>query len=220
MTALIFYFFCGFCGGPTHGLTATLTCCAPAACVKRYSPGRNSERRDKYIYDAGICRWGLWRSAPSPPIVPSPPSTRPVFHHSPSLYSRQGPGPGGARSGEAAQPLQPPVIPRLYAMITIGRSTALASPRSSICMVRRRYRTNSSPPAAWVKGAFAWASFQVRRPAGSGSAMPPLLPAADPLYDRSRPPTWSRRVGEFCSALPLCLSPLALLRLADSMCVR
>ncbi|KAH9177258.1 hypothetical protein EDB89DRAFT_1525209 [Lactarius sanguifluus] len=126
-------------------------------------------------------------------------------------------GTGTGLAGEAAQPVRAlflachpapvfqfrdviaaaPRYPRLYAMTTTGRSTALANPRSSKLL--------------WSGGVTGLTVARPRR--GSRARLP--RPRS-----RLRPPTWSRRVGEFCSALPLCRSPLALLRLADSKCVR
>ena len=59
------------------------TYCVPAACVRMFATGQNSERRDKYIEhtpDQGttLAVGGVY-SAPSPSIVSTLSSSRPLF---------------------------------------------------------------------------------------------------------------------------------------------
>jgi len=199
-------------------LTATLTHCAPAACVndvRHWSKFRATrqvhiQRWHSQVASGSVAfspLTGLTSDRPFPP-----PRTRPVFQ-SPLLYSRQAPGPGGGRSGEAAQPVRalflachPIPIPRCYDFffpiffccggLPLGpplRAAAAAvashpsvarnvscrtidgvSQPTFVGVVRRRYLTDRSAPAAWDMGALGWASFHVRRLTGLGTAMPPL----------------------------------------------
>src|SRR6266702_5795101 len=178
-----------------------------------FATGQNSERRDRYIYSAGIRRSqvGLWRSPPSqasPPIVPFLPleldlsSSRLSFIRD-RHRDRVGVGPVKqrsrfARSSSLVIPGIP--IPRCYDFFfpiffgcgglplghflcaapaavashpSVARNVSCrtidgVSQPTFVGVVRRRYLTDRSAPAAWDMGALGWASFHVRRLTGLG----------------------------------------------------